>query len=310
MRQSASEVALCVHAPRVSAVFADYAVLTKPRIAAFVFLSSLTGALVAGGRETALPLALEAALWSTLAAASASAFNQVLERDSDRLMERTRNRPLAAGRMRLRDAVLFAGALGAAATAGLALSFNLLAALLALSTIAVYALVYTPLKRASTLNTVLGALPGAMPPLLGYVALAGRAEAWAWWLFGLVFAWQFPHFMAIAWLHRADYARAGMKMIPALPGGERLAGLHALGYAVALVPVALLPLAAGAAGLLYALGALLLALGYASAAALFAQRQNARRARLLLAASLLYLPLHFTCVLLDPVVSRSAPYFP
>jgi protoheme IX farnesyltransferase len=289
----------------LTSALVDYAALTKPRIGAFVFLAALTGALVAGGREAPLALALEAALWTSVAAGAANAFNQVLERDSDRLMERTRNRPLPAGRLKLGDAVLFAAALGAASTAGLALRFGLLAGLLALATIAAYALVYTPLKRASTLNTVFGALPGAMPPLIGYAALAGRPDAWAWWLFALVFAWQFPHFMAIAWLNRADYARAGMLMIPALPGGERLAGLHALGYALALVPVALLPLAAGAAGVAYGFGALALALGYAAAAALFARRQSARRARLLLAASLVHLPLHFSCVLLDPLVQRS-----
>jgi protoheme IX farnesyltransferase len=162
--------------------------------------------------------------------------------------------------------------------------------------------VYTPLKRASSLNTVIGAIPGAAPPLLGYVALAGEPGPWGWALYAVLFVWQFPHFMAIAWLHRADYAAAGLRMLPALPGCERMAARQALAYALAILPVSILPAARGEAGIVFASGALLLGLGYALFAARFALRTSAASARSLVLASLAYLPLFLSLALLDPVV--------
>jgi heme o synthase len=276
--------------------------LTKPRIASMVGLSAFVGALLAGGRGGSLARVFEAAWWITLVAAGSAVFNHVLERDTDRLMQRTARRPLVTGRVRVRDAILFASALATAGTLGLALSFNLLSALLALATLAAYALVYTPLKRVSSLNTFVGAIPGAMPPLLGFVAVGGAPAGWGWFLFALVFCWQFPHFLAIAWLHREDYARAGLKMLPALPDSGGLAGRQAFLYALALVPVSLVPATGGAAGLAYALPALALGLIYAGVAAAFALRETAPRARLLLFTSLAYLPLLFAAILLDPRV--------
>jgi protoheme IX farnesyltransferase len=202
----------------------------------------------------------------------------------------------------VRDALLFAAALAAAGTGGLALRFNLLSALLALATLAVYALVYTPLKRHSTLNTVVGALPGAMPPLLGYAALAGRVDGWGWYLFAVLFVWQFPHFMAIAWLYREDYARAGLKMLPCLPDSRGMAGRQALLYGLALLPISLLPTVQGEAGWLYAAGALLCGLLYVGCAAGFALAETRPRARALVLVSLAYLPALMTIALLDPLV--------
>jgi heme o synthase len=300
---------------RASAAFPDLGAdveLVKPRIALFVALAAAVGgtlgAAAAAGPGAALAAGatlarvLEAALWVTLAAASANVLNQVLERDSDRLMRRTRGRPLPTGRVGARNAILFGAALAAASTVGLAVRFTPLAALLSLATLFAYVAVYTPLKRVSSLNTLVGAAPGAAAPLLGYVALAGAPGPWAWALFAVLFVWQFPHFMAIAWIHRADYAAAGMKMLPALPGGEPVAARQALLHALAILPVALVPAARGDAGIVFAVGACLLGLGYVAAAARFALRTDAAGARLLLLASLAYLPLFLSLPLVDPVV--------
>ena len=283
---------------------ADWLTLVRPRIALFVVFAAFTGALLAAGPRADLGRVALAAALVGLVGASASAFNQILERDVDRLMRRTQDRPLPAQRIAVRDAVFFASGLGATGVAGLGFIFQPLSALLALSTLAVYVLVYTPLKRYSSLNTVVGAVPGAMPPLLGYVALAGAPGPWGWMLFGVVFAWQFPHFLAIAWLHREDYRRAGMRMLPALPGAGGLAGRQSLLYSLCLLPVSLLPGARGEAGPVYLLTALLLGLAYAGAAAAFAWREQRGSARLVLWISLIYLPLLFSSVLFDPLVSR------
>lgn len=280
----------------------DFLTLTKPRIGALVGLSAFFGALLAAGPSGSLARIVEAAVFVTLTAASASVLNQVLERDVDARMLRTRNRPLPAGRVSMRDAILFGALLAVAGVGGLALRFNLLSALLALATLFAYTAIYTPMKRASTLNTVIGAVPGAAPPLLGYVAMAGSAGGWAVSLFTVLFVWQFPHFMAIAWIHRADYARAGLRMLPALPGCERMAGRAALTYGLALLPVSLLPGARGEAGIVYTLGALALGLLYLAASGRFAWRPDERSARFLLVTSLVYLPLLYLLVLADPVI--------
>ena len=281
---------------------ADWLALLRPRMAAMVFLVALVGALLAGGPAGGLVGALEAALYVTLVTGCASVLNQVLERDTDALMQRTKHRPLVTGRVQVAPAIAFAVLLAVAGTAGLALRFNLLSALLTLATLVAYVAVYTPLKRVSTLNTVVGAIPGAAPPLLGYVALAGEVGPWAWSLFATIFAWQFPHFMAIAWMYREDYARAGHRMLPAIPGAEGLAGRHSVLYGLALIPVSLLPVMKGLAGPLYAVGALGLGAAYLAASVAFALREERRRARALLLASLAYLPLLFALILVDPMV--------
>ncbi len=283
----------------------DYLVLVRPRISTFVLFAAFTGALLGAGPDADLLRVALAALFVGLVGASSSVFNQVLERDTDRLMSRTAGRPLATQRMSVRDAVLFGAVLGLAGVAGLALVFQTLSALLALSTLAVYVLVYTPLKRYTSLNTVVGALPGAMPPLLGYVALAGEAGPWGWLLFAALFAWQFPHFFAIAWLYRDEYRRAGMIMLPSLPGAGGLAGRQALAYSLLLLPVSLLPGVRGEAGVLYTAAALVLGLAYTTSSAFFAWRETRTRARALLFTSLFYLPLLFAAVLFDPVVSEA-----
>lgn len=283
------------------ASLADWITLTKPRIGSFIFLAALIGGALASGAYVPWASACEAAFYVVCAAAAGSTLNQVLERETDRRMLRTCERPIAAGRIRIRDAILFGGALAVTGIAGLAARFNLLAALLACATLFAYVAVYTPLKRVSTLNTIVGALPGASPPLLGYVALAGTTGRWAWALFALIFVWQFPHFLAIAWLYREDYARAGLRMLPSVPGGLGVASRSALVYALVLIPVALVPAVCGDASKLYGLGALVASLAYAAAALRFAWRENQRNARLVLYVSLVYLPLVLGLALFDPV---------
>lgn len=288
--------------PARAGALADWLTLTKPRIGGFVALAALVGALLAGGPEGSVLRACEAALWIALLSAGSCVFNQVLEEDVDRSMRRTAGRPLPSGRLRARDAVLFGAALTAAGVLGLALSFNLLSALLGLSSLVAYVLVYTPLKRLTSLNTVVGALPGAMPPLLGFAAVAGSVHGWGLYLFAVLFVWQFPHFLAIAWLHRADYARAGLRMLPALEGARGMAGRQALIYALVLLPVACLPAVNAMAGPVYLFGALALSGAYAAVALVFALRETPARARALLVTSLVMLPLFLSLVLIDPVV--------
>jgi len=295
-----------IRAARGHSLVTDWIELTKLRLASFVALAAFVGALLASGPAGDLALALEATFWITCSAAAGGVLNQVLERDSDRLMRRTQDRPLPAGRVSMRDAILAAAVLGTAAVVGLALRFNLLAALLAASALFTYVAVYTPLKRVSTLNTLVGSLSGAAPPLIGYAALSGTVEGWAPALFAIVFAWQFPHFMAIAWLHRADYRRAGMAMLPALDDGEPAAGRQALLYGLVLLPVSLLPALWLLAGPVYVTGALLLGSGYCAAALRFAWTQSEASARLLLGASLAYLPLFLSLVLFDQALRLSA----
>lgn len=290
---------------------AGWAALIRPRMALMVFIVTAAGGLIghryAPGTLSPWARSAEAAFYLTLVTACASMLNQVLERDTDGKMERTRHRPLVTGALRVRDVLFVALALGAAGVVGLATSFQLLSGFLALATLVVYVGIYTPMKRVSTLNTVIGAIPGAAPPLIGFVALAGSTGPWAWVLFAVVFAWQFPHFMAIAWLYRGDYARAGHRMLPCVENSDGVAGRYAVLYGLALLPVSLLPVLGGIAGPFYAVGASLLGMAYLGSALAFLFREDERRARGLLRTSLVYLPLLILLVLVDPSLSAALP---
>ncbi|MFT7677903.1 MAG: protoheme IX farnesyltransferase [Planctomycetota bacterium] len=282
----------------------SWLMLIRPRIALMVALMAFLGGslsryMMQGATWFSV---LEASLYIVLVTGAASVFNQVIERDTDALMKRTQRRPLVTGIVGVGPALTFGLVMGVAGTVGLALRFNMLTALLALATLLLYVVVYTPLKRVSTLNTVVGAIPGAAPPLLGYAALAGDIGPWAWSLFAVLFIWQFPHFMAIAWLYREDYAAAGHRMVPSVPGSAGDAGRQAVIYGLALIPVSLLPLTRGIAGPVYGLGALVLGLVYLWPALRFARSEDRPRARALMFVSLAYLPLLFALILLDPVV--------
>ena len=277
----------------------DYAALAKPRLNVLVVASSAAGYYLASSSAPQLaPMAL-AVGGTALVAGGAAVLNQVYERDTDALMMRTRMRPLPDRRIGVDEARAFGIVLAAAGIAVLSLSANLLAALVAAATLAIYLAVYTPLKRRSSISTLVGAVPGALPPLIGWTAGRGAIDAGGWALFAIVFLWQIPHFMAIAWMYRDDYRRAGFPMLPVVePDGART-GRQAVLYALALVPVSLVPSLVGVAGLAYFWFALALGVSFLVLAARFAQLRSEARARALFYGSLLYLPLIWAAMILD-----------
>ena len=289
-------------------VLSDYWALTKPDVN--VLIAVTTAAAFALGTRAALSDVPWWRLFHTLAgtvlvASGAATLNQWMEHHFDARMRRTARRPVAAGRIAPGPARRFGTLLSLGGLAYLLAASGLLAAVLAAVTLLAYLWLYTPAKRRTPLCTLIGAVPGAMPPLIGWAAARGRLDPEAWMLFAIVFLWQFPHFMAIAWMYRDDYDRAGYQVLPA--GNERVSFVtnHALLAVVGLVPATLLPLVAGYASPLYALGAVILGVGFADCAARFARLPSAAAARQLLVASILYLPLLFTLMVLPGL--RSAP---
>lgn len=273
---------------------ADYLELTKPRIALLVLITVTVGHLLASAGQWDVSALLHAVLGIGLVAAGSSALNQIVERKTDARMARTANRPVPTGRLSLAEASLFGLAAGGIGTLYLAVAVNALTAALAAAALLLYAAVYTPLKRTTSLCTTVGAIPGALPPVLGWTAAGGNLDHGALALFGILFLWQFPHFLAIGWLHRRDYVQAGLRMLPGSPrrtAPARVTGLLALGYSLALIPVSLLPAQFGLAGRGYSLAAAALGLGFVIAAGRFLREASDRSARSLLWASLIYLPL-------------------
>jgi protoheme IX farnesyltransferase len=278
---------------------ADYAELTKPRITATVMLTTLVGFVVASvGAPDARALA--AALVGTgLVAAGASALNMLLERETDARMHRTRTRPLPAGRLRPADALAFGAALTGLGLGTLLWLSGLAAAAVAFATWASYLFLYTPLKTRSSLSTIVGAFPGALPPVIGWAAARGSLEPGACVLFAILFLWQIPHFLAIAWIYREDYARGGLPMLPVLDPEGRLTGRQVVANALALVLVSLAPVAAGLVGGAYLVGASLLGAGFVAAALRMAVARNVSAARALFLSSILYLVALCALLLLD-----------
>ena len=291
--------------PRVSvaARLADWSEMTKPGITLMVVLTAGLGFLLA---ETARPgfrflLLLNTLLGTALVSAGGSVLNHVMERETDALMRRTASRPLPTGRIDPDAALLFGVVLGVGGLAWLAVGANLLTALLGAVALAGYVFVYTPLKRVSSLATVIGAIPGALPPVMGWAAVTGDVGLAAWVLFGILFFWQMPHFLAIAWLCKEDYASAGFPMLPVLdPAGTRTSRQMIL-YGAALVPVSLMPSALGLMGGIYFVGALALGLAYLGASLAFARSRSMVGARWLMLASLLYLPGVLLAMLVDRI---------
>lgn len=267
----------------------DYLELTKPRISVMVLVSVSVGFALASQGTVQFPLLAHALFGIALVAAGSSALNQYRERETDRLMPRTARRPLPANRLMPMEVLAFGISSGVMGVLYLASFINLTTALLTGLTLLIYVLVYTPLKRATALCTAVGAIPGALPPVLGWTAAGGELNLGALSLFGILFLWQFPHFLAIAWLYREQYAKANLKMLPSRRGG--VTGFLATGYALALLPVSLLPSRFGLAGDAFFLTALVLGLGYLLCAARFMRRESERTARGLLWSSLMYLPL-------------------
>jgi protoheme IX farnesyltransferase len=273
--------------------------LAKPRLNLLVVASTVAGYAMAHGDTSNVAALLSTIIGTALVAGGASAFNQVIERDSDGLMRRTRLRPLPDGRLASAEALTFAAVLSCAGLLILAAAVNVLAATVALSTLASYAVVYTPLKRRTSFATVIGAIPGALPPVIGWAAAENSLTRGAWVLFGILFLWQLPHFLAIAWMYRDDYARAGLPMLPVIEPDGRSTGRQAARYAAALLPVALAPSLVGMSGPAYFTGALVLTLLFLGMSLRFAMTRAVRDARRLFFASIIYLPLHWGLMIVD-----------
>jgi protoheme IX farnesyltransferase len=281
-----------------ASVFAD---LVKARLTTLVLLTTLVGFYVGWRGPMDLPLMLNTLAATALVAAGAAALNQLLEREYDARMRRTQDRPLPSGRLQPTAVMLFGGVCAVAGLVYLALAVNLLTCVIGAVTLTSYLFIYTPLKRLTWLNTLVGAVPGALPPLMGWTAARGELSSEGWALFAILAFWQIPHFMAIAWMYRDEYARAGFKMLPAIDPDGRRTGQQAVSHTLALLVVALCPFAFKLAGPVYLTGALVLGAGYLWCAIQFSRQLTLARARQLFLASILYLPLLLAVMVLDKV---------
>lgn len=284
---------------RTPTAWADYVAMTKPRLNLLVILTTLAGYYLGMNRGGSLAGLLHTVIGTTLVAGGASVLNQVWEKDTDRLMRRTRMRPLPAARRAAGPALWFGLALTAIGLGQLWLFANPLSALVAFVTVLSYVVVYTPMKLKSSLSTIVGAVPGALPPLIGWAAATNSLSLGGWALFGIVFFWQMPHFLAIAWMYRDDYAQAGMPLLPVIEPSGHSTGRQAVLYAAATIPVSLLPTLVGLAGPRYltvaiVLGAIMLWLSFE-----FAATRTHVAARRLFFATIIYLPLLLGALVLD-----------
>lgn len=283
----------------MTSVVNDYLILTKVRITALVLVTTAAGFLLASSARLDPALLAWTLLGTGLAASGAAALNQFLEREADARMRRTAGRPIPAGRMTPARGLTVGVALSVVGVAILVAFVNLLTGFLALATVLLYVGVYTPLKRMTPLNTIIGAIPGAIPPVMGWTAVTGEAGLPAWVLFAILFLWQLPHFLAIAWIFRDDYRRGGFPMLPVVdPGGEATGRQVAL-YCAALVPVSLIPTFLGLTGPVYFFGALVLGLGFLGAGLMMALHRRGSEARRVLLASVTYLPLLLALLVVD-----------
>ena len=276
----------------------DFLELTKPRITFLVLVTTAVGYIV-GARGSFDAVAFASLLVGTaFVSGGASALNQYWEREVDGQMRRTRSRPLPSGRVAAGDALAF-GLLLSAAGLGLLASINGLTYFLGIAALASYVAVYTPLKRVTSLCTIVGAVPGALPPLMGWAATRNSLDLGGWALFAVLFLWQLPHFLAIGWMYREDYARAGLPMLPVLEPDGRSTGRQAVVYAAALIPLSLAPAPLHMAGRVYFAGALALGLAFLWLTFRFAMTRSSRDARRAFFGSLAYLPLLWILMIAD-----------
>ncbi len=274
-----------------SGLIGDLVELVKARLTLLVLLTTAVGFYLGAEGPINFAALLHAVFGTAAAAAGAAALNQWWEYKLDAMMQRTRSRPVPAGRMRPQAAVVFGTALSIFGVAYLAFVCNALSAALAAITIIIYIFAYTPLKRISTFNTALGAVPGALPPMIGWAAARGTLNAGAWMLFAILFFWQLPHFFAIAWMYRDDYARAGFQMISSDdPSGERSAS-QSVFFCMLLFVVAGLPAFLGIATVFYLLAELVLGAVFVAVAMRFLKTRARSDARRLFITSIIYLPL-------------------
>ena len=287
MKTSVDAVALPAARSRAN----DFVALAKPRLNVLVVASSVAGYVMGGGELSNAARVIFTVAGTALVAGGASAFNQVIERAPDALMRRTRLRPLPDGRLQPAESLIFAGMASAVGLMILGLGVNALSAGVALATLLTYVLLYTPLKRRTSFATVIGAIPGALPPVIGWAAARGTLSTGAWVLFGIVFLWQLPHFLAIAWIYRDDYARAGFPLLPVIEPDGRSTSRQATFYCAALLPVSIAPTLVGLTNTAYFAAALALGLLFMGLTLRFARTRAVPDARRLFFGSIIYLPI-------------------
>ena len=279
-------------------VFTD---LVKARLTTLVLLTTLVGFYLGWRGSMDYGLMSHTLLGTALLASGAAALNQFLEREHDARMRRTANRPLPSGRLQPVTVMFFGGACSVVGLVYLALLVNPLTSVIGAVTLVSYLFVYTPLKRVTWLNTAVGAMPGGLPPLMGWAAARGELTGGGWALFAILAFWQLPHFYAIAWIYRDEYAKAGFQMLPSVdPDGQRTARQTVI-HTLALLPVGMLPFLFHLAGPMYLIGSLALGVGYLFFAVLFTRHVTVTCARQLFFASILYLPLLLAILVLDKV---------
>jgi protoheme IX farnesyltransferase len=301
MKSSAAVVSSVVAPSGVKPAYraGDFVTLTKPRLNFLVLITTLAGMYLGAPEGVPLAILVHGLVGTALVAGGAAALNQVWERETDSLMRRTRLRPIAGGRLRIADGTWFGILLAGTGLVELTWEVNTLSAAVAAATLVSYVLVYTPLKKRTSLATLIGAVPGALPPVIGWAAATGTISTPAIVLFGIVFLWQMPHFLAIAWLYRDDYEHAGIPLLPVLEPDGRRTGQQALLYAAALWPVSLLPAVVGIADAPYSIVATVLGFGLIALSALFARDRTTKTARHLFLYSITYLPLLWAALVID-----------
>jgi protoheme IX farnesyltransferase len=280
---------------------ADYLELTKPRIVLLVLGTVAAGFFAAARYGADVLLLTHTLVGSALVAGGTNALNQLFERDVDARMRRTARRPLPSGRLAPGEASVFAWGAGLGGIIYLSLMVNTATALLAAATLGSYVFLYTPLKRRSTISTLVGAVPGALPIVGGWAAAGAALDSRAWSLFWILFLWQMPHFLALSWLYRDDYAGAGLRMLSVNDPDGRATFHQAMLYAFALIPASVAPAAMGVAGRVYFVGALMLSVAYLAGAALAAYRPSVAAARRLFTISLVYLPALLALLIADRI---------
>jgi protoheme IX farnesyltransferase len=277
----------------------DYIALTKPRITWLILMSTGVGYFFGAQKGWHWWTLLHTIVGTGLVASGTAALNQWIERVADGKMRRTQARPLPSGRLEAPNALIFAVAISIAGFVELWFGANPLAALLGLFTLLTYLFIYTPLKQRSPHSTTFGSLPGAMPPLIGFAAASGTLTWDAWVLFAILFLWQFPHFYAIAWMYKEDYARAGIRMLPVVEPDGKSTARRILLYSIALIPISLMPKFFAMAGNVYLYGALALGLAFLYYGMRIRWDRTRQQARRVLLASVVYLPVLFSLMLLD-----------
>jgi protoheme IX farnesyltransferase len=287
--------------PAVKPWLAVYADLFKARLTCLVLLTTLVGFYVGFRGPVDFALMFRLLVGTALLASGAAALNQLLERDYDAKMRRTQDRPLPSGRLQPQTVLMVGCASALVGLLYLAQAVNLTTSLVGATSLVCYLFVYTPLKRVTWLNTLVGAVPGALPPLIGWTAARGELSSEGLTLFAIQAFWQLPHFMAIAWIYREEYARAGFKMLPVVDPEGRRTGHQAVSYTLALLVVSLCPYLFNLAGPVYLAGALILGLTYGWFAFRFSRERTVARARQLFYVSLVYLPLLLAVMVLDKV---------